>query len=83
MFNIEEWYADWCAQRVEAQHKAGMAESKKLDKEFRLSIKPIVPTGKKDPDIDGDVSDDESFEPIDYDNLHLAFDPEKSPKFNC
>jgi hypothetical protein len=31
----------------------------------------------------GFLSEEERFDSIDYDNVHLSFDPEKSPKFNC
>jgi hypothetical protein len=30
----------------------------------------------------GFFNEEESFDAIDYENAHLAFDPEKSPKFN-
>lgn len=33
-------------------------------------------------DVENYSDEDSDFE-IDYENAHLAFDPEKSPKFNC
>ncbi|PWA89338.1 hypothetical protein CTI12_AA111960 [Artemisia annua] len=82
VFNIEEWYAEWCAERKKAARKASMLQNAKLDAEFRRT-KPRVASVKKDADDDGVFSEEERSDPIDYDNLHLAFDPEKSPKINC
>ena len=81
MFNIEEWYAEWCSERKQAARKASMLQNAKLDAEFRRT-KPRVASVKKDADDDGVFSEEERSEPIDYNNVHLAFDPEKSPKFN-
>ncbi|PWA81825.1 pyruvate, phosphate dikinase regulatory protein, chloroplastic [Artemisia annua] len=38
---------------------------------------------EEDADDDGFLSEEERFNAIEYENVYLAFDPEKSPKFNC
>ena len=59
-----------------------MLQIKKDEKEYKRS-KPRVGSVEEDAADVGFLSEEERFDSIDYDNVHLSFDPEKSPKFNC
>lgn len=83
MFNIEEWYESWSSRRNKARRKASLLQIKKDEKEYKRS-KPRVGSVEEDAaDVGRFLSEEERFDSIDYDNVHLSFDPEKSPKFNC
>lgn len=59
-----------------------MLQIKKDEKEYKRS-KPRVGSVEEDAADVGFLSEEESLDSIDYDNVHLSFDTEKSPKFNC
>ena len=73
MFNFEEWYAEWSSGRKEAARKASLLQIAKDEAEYKRS-KPRVASVEEDADDDGFFCEE---------NVHLAFDPEKSPKFIC
>ena len=81
MFNFEEWYAEWISGRKEAARKASLLQIAKDEAEYNRS-KPRVASVEEDADDDGFLSEEERLDAIEYENVHLAFDPEKSPKFN-
>ncbi|PWA73601.1 hypothetical protein CTI12_AA259100 [Artemisia annua] len=68
-------------QDTKAIRKASLLQIKKDEKEYKRS-KPRVGSVEEDAADVGFLSEEEDVV-IDYDNLHLAFDPEKSPKFYC
>ena len=80
MFNINEWYESWRSGRKEAARKASLRQIAKDEAEYKRS-KPRVGSVEEDAADVGFLSDEE--DAIDYDNVHLAFDQEKSQKFNC
>ena len=80
MFNINEWYESWSSGRKEAARKASLRQIAKDEAEYKRS-KPRVCSVEEDEADVGFLSDEE--DAIDYDNVHLAFDQEKSHKFNC
>ena len=82
MFNINEWYESWSSGRKEAARKASLRQIAKDEAEYKRS-KPRVGSVEEDAADVGFLSEEERFDSIDYDNVHLSFDPEKSPKFNC
>ncbi|PWA34496.1 hypothetical protein CTI12_AA619570 [Artemisia annua] len=82
VFDINEWYEWWSSGRKEAARKASLRQIAKDEKEFKRS-KPRVGSVEEEDAADVGFSSEEEDIVIDYDNLHLAFDPEKSPKFNC
>ena len=80
MFNINEWYESWRSGRKEAARKASLRQIAKDEAEYKRS-KPRVGSVEEDAADVGFLSDEE--DAIDYDNVNLAFDSEKSQKFNC
>ncbi|PWA78396.1 hypothetical protein CTI12_AA215480 [Artemisia annua] len=80
VFHINEWYEWWSSGRKEAARKASSRQIAKDEKEFKRS-KPWVGSMEEDAADVGFLSDEKDVI-IDYDNLHLTFDPEKSLKFN-
>ena len=82
VFDINEWYEWWSSGRKEAARKASLHQIAKDEKEFKRSKSRVGSVEEDAADVRFSSEEAEDIV-IDYDNLHLAFDPEKSPKFNC
>ena len=67
--------------KKEAAQKASLLQLAKDEREFKRK-KKCLGWFQEDEDDAGFDSDEERTEPIHYNNMYLAFDPEKSPKFN-
>ena len=68
-----------CRRRKKAAQKASLLQLAKDEREFKRTKKSVGCFEEDEAPCD---SDEERAEPIEYKNMHLSFDPEKSPKFN-
>ena len=80
VFNIEKWYDEWSSRRDKATRKASLLQIAKDEAEYRRS-KPRFASVLEDAGDDEFCSEEERLEAIEYENVHLAFDLEKTPKF--
>ena len=80
-FNIDEWYEWWTSEKKKVANKESLLQVAKDEKEYAPSKARVCSVEQDSTDV-GFFSDEESFDAIDYENAHQAFDPEKSPKFN-
>jgi hypothetical protein len=69
------------SERKKEAEKQAFLQLAKDEKEFVPSKKSVASVDEDSTDV-GHLSDQDSLDAIDYDNAHLAFDPEKSPKFH-
>lgn len=77
------WYNWWAAERKKAGKIQSIKQHAEDEKEYKTTKKPSLkqhPKAYKTLD-DDDLSDVE-FDGLDYEDAHVAFDPEKSPKLN-
>ena len=73
-WDFNEWYKWWESERKELTKKQSLFQISEDEKEFE----PSDSVEEKSDDVDKD-NDEEVLEGLDYENCHLAFDPEKSP----
>ena len=77
------WYNWWAAERKKAGKTQSIKQHAEDEKEYKATKKPSLkqhPKAYKTLD-DDDLSDVE-FDGLDYEDAHVAFDPEKSPKLD-
>ena len=63
---------------IKSQEKA---HAKKKQNKLKAAIKRRLRA--LEVDQEEEFSDEDYLDDLDYDTLHVAFDPEKSPKFHC
>ena len=78
-FDVNEWHKSWTDETTKLRKEESDRQISKDEKEYDPSSVCLEEDDNNDvPSYSGE----ESLDCIDYDNAHLAFDPEKSHKFN-
>ena len=88
----DEWYYEgeweeflaWKAKEEQDRHarEQRLEQQERVEQERPIEYKPYSLVGHDSPKDEANYTDEDAVESFDYDDVHKAFDGEKSPKFN-